>query len=141
MSTGLVAVAHLAVTLYMAGLVVFVQVVHYPLMAKVGAGDFVSYEVEHMRRTGWVVAPAMLIELGGAIWLAAASVPDAAGASWLGLLLLGVIWVSTGFVQAPAHRRLSRGFDAGVHRRLVSGNWVRTGCWIARVPIAFALLP
>jgi hypothetical protein len=53
---------HAAATLSMTGLIWFVQVVHYPLMARVGRVGFADYEAAHTRRTTWVVAPPMLIE-------------------------------------------------------------------------------
>ena len=133
--------AHLVATAFMAGLIVFVQVVHYPLMAHVGSGSFVEYEQRHTTRTGWVVVPAMLIELGSALWLALAPSMAGVGATpWIGLGLLAVIWVSTALLQAPAHGRLLRGFDGAVHARLVRTNWIRTVAWLLRVPIAVVLL-
>jgi len=55
-------VAHAAATLVMVGVIWFVQVVHYPLMARVSASQFAAYEHEHQNRTTFVVAPTMLIE-------------------------------------------------------------------------------
>ena len=46
---------NLACTLYMVGLIWFVQVVHYPLMAKVGVQGYETYQQAHMRLTTWVV--------------------------------------------------------------------------------------
>ena len=60
---------HLAATLFMVGLIWFVQVVHYPLMGSVGRPEFVAYERKHTRRTAWVVGPPMLIELATGILL------------------------------------------------------------------------
>lgn len=56
---------HLAATLFMVGAVWFVQVVHYPLMA----GQPPAYAREHGRRTGWVLGPVMVAELGTAVLL------------------------------------------------------------------------
>ena len=50
---------HAGATLYMTGLIWFVQVVHYPLMARVGEDGFAEYEKHHQRLTTWVVAPPM----------------------------------------------------------------------------------
>lgn len=137
-----VEIAHLVATAFMAGLIVFVQIVHYPLMALVGEERFERYELAHTSRTGWVVIPPMLTELATAVWLVALPSPntprDLAGA---GLLILAVVWLATATIQAPAHGRLAHGFDAGIHRRLVRSNWIRTAGWLARVPIAIALLP
>ena len=50
-----------AATLAMVGLIWFVQIVHYPLMAQVGRDSFAHYEASHTARTTWVVAPLMLV--------------------------------------------------------------------------------
>ncbi len=134
-------VFHLIATAFMAGLIVFVQVVHYPLMALVGEDSFVPYEQAHTARTGWVVIPPMMAELASAIWIfASASSQDIRAMALSGLLMLAVIWTSTAVFQAPAHGRLMRGFDCDAHRRLVRTNWIRTFAWVARVPIAVALV-
>ena len=142
---------HVAVTLAMAGLCWFVQVVHYPLFAAVGEGAFIEYSHLHSRRTTWVVAPLMLLELGsGAVLMALASVagrePAALPVSgslrwfWVAMGLLILIWLSTFFVQVPLHSKLAQGFDAGIASRLVLTNWVRTLLWTARGAILLALL-
>lgn len=132
---------HLVSTCFMAGLIVFVQVVHYPLMAHVGAAGFTAYERIHTVRTGWVVIPTMTVELASAAWLAAAwPGADSSRLAWTGLALLALIWASTAFVQAPAHGALVRGFDERVHARLVTTNWVRTALWLSRIPVAVGLL-
>ena len=132
---------HLALTLFMTGVIVFVQVVHYPLMSWVGTEGYRSYQDAHMRRTSWVVLPAMGLELGAAVGLAATRLGTAdAPLALAGLALLALIWLSTAGLQAPLHGRLASGFDAVLHRRLVRSNWIRTVAWGARVPVALALL-
>lgn len=121
----------------MAGVIWFVQVVHYPLFARVGEGAFPEYEQHHTRRTGWVVGLPMLGELGTAIalvWCLGGVL------AWCGMALLAVVWTSTWLWQVPAHRRLERGFDAAVQSQLVRTNWVRTWAWSARGVIALALM-
>jgi len=132
---------HLAATLFMTGVIAFVQVVHYPLMARVGKMGSVDYQQAHMRRTAWVVIPAMTMELGSAVGLLVLrwGTPDGP-LTLVGGALLGVIWLSTALVQAPLHGRLASGFDAGLHRRLVLSNWVRTAAWGGRVPVAIGLM-
>lgn len=126
-------VVNAATTFFMVGVIWFVQAVHYPLFSRVGALAFSEYERHNTRRTGWVVVVPMLLELGAAI----ATVRVVGGAlAWAALGLLAVAWVSTALLQVPAHRRLERGFDAIIHRRLVTTNWVRTVAWSARGIIA-----
>ena len=129
--------AHAGVTCFLAGLIWTIQVVHYPLFARVGAGAFAGYERAHTSRITWVVAPVMFAELGLAIALLAL----VGGAlAWAGAGLLAVIWVSTFAVQVPAHARLAGGFDARAHARLVSSNWVRTIAWSARSVISLVMI-
>jgi hypothetical protein len=132
---------HAAATLFMTGLVWFVQVVHYPLFHLVGSVGFPRYEAQHSRRTSPVVAPVMLFELGSGLWLALQP-PPAAPVTWLWLnaALLGVIWVSTFALQVPEHRALEQGFSPGRVDRLVATNWVRTAGWSLRALLLIGLL-
>ena len=139
--TALVLAAHLLVTGAMAGLIWFVQIVHYPLLARVGTGAFAAYETAHMRLTTWVVAPLMLLELALSAFLALRPPPLLpAWMAWLGLALVAVIWTSTAVLQAPCHQRLARGFDRDLWCLLVRSNWIRTAAWSARAGLAVAML-
>lgn len=129
--------AHAFATLFMTGLIWFVQVVHYPLFDRVGKAEFAGYERQHTRRTGWVVGGPMLLELGLAVVLAGS---PGGTTAWCGLGLFGIIWLSTAVGQVPLHRRLEWGFDPLAHRRLVRGNWVRTIGWSLRGALAVLML-
>lgn len=124
---------HACATLFMAGLIWFVQVVHYPLFARVGSDGFTAYSEAHQRLTTLVVGPAMLIE---AVTAAILVFMRPAGVSptllWAGLALLGGIWLSTAFLQVPLHGRLAAGFSAEACDALVSTNWIRTVAWSLR---------
>ena len=61
--------AHLFSTLFMTGVIWFAQAVHYPLLGRVGKEAFVEYEKENTGRTGWMVIPAMAVELITALLL------------------------------------------------------------------------
>ncbi len=128
---------HLAATGLMAGLIWFVQMVHYPLLAAVPASDFIAYERSHVARTGRLVGPLMLLEAASAGLLLLMPPPGvAAWLPWAGGGLLAVIWISTFAVQVPLHRRLETGRDEAAIARLVTSNWVRTVGWTARAGLA-----
>jgi hypothetical protein len=128
---------NLAATWAMVGVIWFVQIVHYPLYPLVGTDGFGRYERVHRMRTGVVVGPLMGAELLGAVLL----VGLAPGAVSVGaLVLLAAVLVVTFVVSVPCHERLERGFDAGVARRLVRSNWVRTAGWSLRGVLAVALV-
>jgi hypothetical protein len=128
-------------SLALTGLIWCIQVVHYPLFAAVGRDEFTRYEADHARLITLVVGPLMLVELAAALWLAAvrpAGVP--AWMAWTGLALVAAIWLSTATIQVPCHAKLAAGFDAEVHARLVSSNWIRTVAWTARGLLALAMI-
>ena len=142
----LVLLAHVGATLFMVGLIWFVQVVHYPLFGSVGREVFAGYSRAHSHLTGFVVGPPMLVEAGTAVVLLLRP-PEGVPflLPLLGLVLLAVVWLSTAFLQSPQHTVLGRGFVATAHRFLVISNWVRTICWTARgllvLLMTAALLP
>ncbi len=122
-------------TLAMFGLIWFVQVVHYPLFLQVGVENFPAYEAAHADRTTYVVAPLMLIELATAGLLLLPGLRPgmiSAWQAWAGAALVGVIWLSTAFLQVPLHNQLHAGYSADVIGKLVATNWIRTIAWSAR---------
>lgn len=137
------AAAHAVVTLAMAGIVWFVQVVHYPLFREVGREAFPAFHARHTRRTGWVVGPLMLME---AVAAAALVLADPWGFSprallpWAGIALLALVWTSTWAIQVPLHARLAAAYDERTARTLERTNWIRTAGWTARAAVAVALL-
>ena len=133
-----VQVIHLVSTLFMTGVIWFVQVVHYPLKAMVGDAAFRVYQGEHLRRTTWVVAPPMVLEaLSAAALVGLAGEPSMRNMAIFGLLLLVVIWTSTAALQVPNHALLERhGFQTRPHRTLVMSNWIRTVAWSLRAVVA-----
>ena len=132
---------HTAATLYMTGLIWFVQVVHYPLFLEIDGDAFRQYSASNQRRTALVVAPAMLLEAVTAIGLVALfpAGPERV-AAWVGLGLLSAIWLSTAFVQVPLHRRLLGGYDRHTIEQLIHSNWFRTFAWTLRAVLALWLL-
>ncbi|MFM1872980.1 MAG: hypothetical protein RL398_2402 [Planctomycetota bacterium] len=134
------AVLHAVPTLFLTGLIWFVQVAHYPLFAKIGPEYFVAYERAYTPRVGYVVMPTMLAEVALAVlvwWRAPAELQ-----AWTlaGLVALAVVWLSTFLLQVPCHNVLSERADPAVMERLVAGNWLRTAAWTCRGGIATLLL-
>ena len=122
----------LAATLYLWGVIWTIQLVHYPLFARVGAAQWADYHNAHTRLMTSVVLPAMVTELGTSGLLALVR------PAWLSpsLLLAGfacavLTWAVTFFVSVPLHDTLSRGFDPTAISRIVATNWLRTAFWTA----------
>lgn len=125
--------AHLAATLFMVGVIWFVQVVHYPLFSRVGSEGFSLYSEAHSRLTTYVVGPPMLVEAATALLLVfrrPEGVPLAA--VLIGVALVAVVWLSTALLQVPRHKTLGSGFDRRAWSELLLSNWTRTVAWSAR---------
>lgn len=129
----IVLLIQLAASLYMTGLIWYVQLVSYPHLAETPASEFPGVENRLQARTVWAVGPAMLVEMFTAsamFYYACEGVP--AWVAWAGLALLALVDGSTAVWFGPLHGRLSGGYDAALLRRLVATNWVRTIGWTGR---------
>ena len=120
----------LLTSLMMTGLIWFVQLVHYPLFKHVLPENFIQYEQLHTAKTGLLVAPLMVIELlsGMAFWYLHAKHL----LNHLALVMLGIVWISTFFIQVPLHKKLAKKYSFEQINRLVQSNWIRTVCWTIR---------
>lgn len=135
---------HAAVCLLMTGLCLFVAVVHYPLLARVGTERFVEYERQHVDRTGVVVAPLMLIEIATAAWLSVLVVGGRLVLNgwlwWPAVAALALVWLITFGVNVPQHQRLAQGWHAPTHAALVRWHALRTTLWAVRSGLIVGLL-
>ena len=114
------------------GIMLFLQVVHYPLYKKIKEG-FVDYERSYMGRAALLIAPLMLVEAITAILLIGVApggiLTTLAGANLIVLLL---IWLSTFLFQLNQHQKLSIRFSDKVLKGLIHRNWIRTLLWIIK---------
>ena len=126
MSPKLALLACLSSTLFMTGVIWFVQVVHYPLFSRVEVGSFRRYHEAHTRTTTYVVVLPMVVELLAGVYLVWHR-PEGVDPwmAWLGLGAALVSWGVTFFLSVPAHNRLAGGFDPEAHRDLVRTNAIR----------------
>jgi hypothetical protein len=122
---------HCGSTWLLVGLIWLVQLVIYPRFLRMNETEFLKFHFAECVGAGLVFAPLMVIEAGTGVYFFYAGHRE-----WLffvGVGLIAAIWVSTAVVQAPMHARLLvTGFDAGIIRRLIRTNWVRTIGWTAR---------
>ena len=123
---------HFCATWALVGLIWTIQVVQYPLFAKVGQEQFAAYQAWHSALITLLVGPLMLLELGSGFLLLVSPQGTPTWGWGVGLVLIGIIWLTTAFVSVPLHARLAAGFDAQAHALLVGTNWIRTLAWSAR---------
>ena len=118
-----------------------IRLLVYPQFAGVDAADFGEYEAAHQRRVSLVVGP-----LFGSLVLATAAIavhpPRGTSYWWVAaaIVLLMVILGVTATLAVPLHTRLSHGFDAAVHRRLLRVDSIRLAAAILNVGVAVVLI-
>lgn len=123
---------HVGATLALVGLIWTIQLVHYPLMARVES-NFVAYHSAHCARIAWLVAPLMGLEALTSLLLLTDRPAEVSPTwAWAGIGLVALIWLATALLSVPEHSRLQRGFDAAAIERLVRTNWIRTIAWTCR---------
>ncbi len=135
----------LATTLFMTGLIWFVQIVHYPLFAEVGPAQLNRYETLHANRTTWVVFPPMLVEL---LTTLAPLYPPLRPhiltykTTLVLNALVAVIWLTTALGHVPLHTRLGQAAHdhTSTLTLLVRLNWLRTVAWTLRSAILLVAL-
>jgi len=120
----------LVATCYFVGLIWTIQMLSYPLFAKVGRATFADYHAAHSRRITLILGLPLLLVFTSSLlllWVRPASVP-----LWAVLLngVLGAsVWIMTAFIHAPLHSKLGRNYSLATMQALVSTNWLRTIVW------------
>lgn len=134
-------IANVAASLIMTGLIWFVQVVHYPLLAQFGSSQSVDVAHEHQRRTSWVVGLPMATE-GVTTLILLVNTPEGVTTvlPWIGAVLLAVALGSTVFLSVPLHSRMATSHNDEVGKKLVVTNWPRTFAWSARSVVCLIML-
>jgi hypothetical protein len=137
----LILLANFVATCLMAGVIWFVQWVHYPLLAKVPVDRAVETASEHQRRTGQVLAIPMAVEGFTTLGLLIIR-PESVQIfwPWFGAVLLAVALGSTVFVSVPLHAKMATNPTSDVGRRLVVTNWPRTIAWSLRAVVCSVMI-
>jgi hypothetical protein len=127
---------------YMTGLIWFVQLVHYPMMARFDRQLFLQIQLEHQTRTSRAVLLPMLGSLLASVVIVFVR-PESLSWAWIICnSVLTLVWCcSTAFWQIPLHDRLAKnGYDKATHLQLVHGNWLRTVAWTLQFALNLGML-
>ena len=117
---------HLIITGALTGIIWLIQVVHYPSFRYVDPKKLCSFHKMHTSSITPIVAPLMVAELGLTLY----DVYDKGDhTSWIYLLLVGMIWLSTFLIQVPSHNKLAHKWNEKEVMKLITSNWIRTILW------------
>ena len=133
--------ANTIATAVMVGVIWFVQIVHYPLLAQFGSTQSVTVAQQHQQRTGYVVGLPMLVEGVTTLWLLVQR-PDRVAVllPWANAVLLAVALGSTVLLSVPLHAKMAQAHNDETGRRLVLTNWPRTIAWTTRLALCGVML-
>ena len=113
------------------GVIWTIQIVHYPSFHYIDKLSFVNFHQFHERRISIIVMPLMILELISSVAL---YFNDMSNHTFLlNLIIVGLIWCSTFFIQVPIHNILSQKKDNMMIEKLVNTNWIRTFLWSMRM--------
>jgi hypothetical protein len=136
-----VLVAQVVSTLWLAGMIWTIQVVHYPLFDLVGRDGFSAYEAAHSTRISLLLLGPWAVQGITTAWIL---LSRPVGVPWWMVLAAAALAASTVLVtvlvSVPQHEVLSGGFDAAAHATLVSTNWWRTLAWTGHAVLAVWML-
>ena len=116
---------------FLTGVIWTIQIVHYPSFHYIDKLSFVNFHQFHERRISIIVMPLMILELISSVAL---YFNDMSNHTFLlNLIIVGLIWCSTFFIQVPIHNILSQKKDNMMIEKLVNTNWIRTFLWSMRM--------
>jgi len=118
----------------MFGVIWLVQLVHYPSFLYIEKEKFEEFEKFHMFRISLVVVPLMIFELLTAVLL---QLKISEQIVMIHTALVIFIWVYTFLVSSKIHGELTKGFDSGLIKKLVTSNWPRTIAWSLKLIFAY----
>ncbi len=133
----LVAVGYLVAAAVYLGFQWTIRAVVYPQLARVGAAEFVTYELAHQRAVSLVVGPLFAALAGACVAVLVVS------GGWRGvpaIALLAALLAVTAVGAVPQHRMLSRAFEPAAHGRLLVVDGVRLLLAVLQVLLGLAQL-
>ncbi|MFI1075878.1 hypothetical protein [Streptomyces puniciscabiei] len=130
--TAALVLAQTLAVLYTTGFVWTLQLMDYPMVARLREGASESYMAAHNQMFWRVLAPGLLV--AGVTSVALLVARGAAVPLWaavLSVVLLAAIMALSGAVATPDRVALARHFSAPVHAHLLRVSWVRTTAFSA----------
>ena len=120
----------LLITFGLVILIWVIQILHYPSFIFYKEQNFSSAMKFHQLRITLITLPLMITELALSAFIFYKSQNIF---STFSLILVGLIWISTFFIQVPLHEKLLKKMEPIIISRLVKTNWIRTVLWTLKL--------
>jgi hypothetical protein len=129
-------IGNLCASVFMTGIIWFIQFVQYPLLNHVSSFDFGCYYKKFISRIAWIIYPMIIIEIGFASWLSFLPMQSKLQLPILiTYILLAAASLNTFLIQAPLNQKLQVTFDKGILSKILFYNWIRLFSWTMRTLI------
>jgi len=129
-------IGNLCASVFMTGIVGFIQFVQYPLLHHISTFDFSCYYKKYISRISWIVYPVMIIEICFASWLSFLPVQSRLQFPILmTYILLASATLITFLVQIPLNQKLQLAFDNVILSKILFYNGIRLFSWTLRTLI------
>ena len=124
------------VNIFLFSLILITQFVSYPLFLKVGKEQFSKYRQSYTFYISTIVLPAMVLEL---LLSFNQIIHGIDFFSVFNLIIIGIIWLSTFFIQVPIHNKIAYRYDKKLIKKLILTNWIRTCAWTCKLIICILI--
>ena len=129
-------IGNLCASVFMTGIVGFIQIVQYPLLNNVSSFDFSCYYKKYISRIAWIVYPVMIIEICFASWLSFLPVQSTSQIPILSTyILLAASTLITFLIQIPLNQKLQLAFNPVLLSKISFYNRIRLISWALRTLI------
>lgn len=132
----IVLIGNLCASVFMTGIIGFIQFVQYPLLNHISSFDFSCYYKKYISRISWIIYPVMIIEFCFASWLSFLPVQSKLQIPVLiTFILLALASLNTFLIQTPLNQKLQLAFDNAVLSKILFYNRIRFFSWVLRTLI------
>jgi len=119
-------IGNLCFSVFMTGIILFVQFVQYPLLNHISSFDFSCYYKKYIYRISWIIYPVMIFEICFASWLSFIPIqPKLQIPLLVTYILLALASLNTFLIQTPLNQKLQVAFDKNVLSKILFYNWIR----------------
>ena len=126
-------IGNLCASVFMTGIIWFIQFVQYPLLNHISSFDFSCYYKKYTTRIVWIIYPVMIMEICFASWLSFLPVQSKLQIPILiTYVMLALASLNTFMIQAPLNHKLQLAFDKAVLSKILFYNKIRLFSWTVR---------
>lgn len=119
-------IGSLCFSVFMTGIIWFIQFVQYPLLNHISSFDFSCYFKKYISRISWIIFPVMIVEICFASWLSFMPLkPPLQIPILITYILLILVSLNTFLFQTPLNQKLQVTFDEAVLCKILFYNRIR----------------